>query len=262
MLVDSHCHLDFPQLADRLDAVLASMQTNGVGHALCVCVSLEGFERVLDIARGDARLSASVGVHPDSPDALEPDVDTLVRLASDPKVVAIGETGLDYYRSEGDPAWQRDRFRVHIRAARAAGKPLIVHTRAASADTLRLLREEHAGEAGGVLHCFTEDWDTARAGLELGFHVSFSGIVTFRNAQSLREAAARVPDDRLLIETDAPYLAPVPMRGKINEPAWVLHVAECLAQLRGTTVEAIAERTTDNFFRLFRHARRDADARI
>ncbi len=261
MLVDSHCHLDFPELSGRLDEVLASMQANGVCHALCVCVALDGFDRVLQIARTEPSLRSAVGGHPDSPDALEPDFETLVRLASDPKVVAIGETGLDYYRTEGDTEWQRERFRVHIRAARAAGKPLIVHTRSASADTIRLLREERADEAGGVLHCFTEDWDTARAGLDLGFYVSFSGIVTFRNAQPLREVAVRIPDDRLLIETDSPYLAPVPRRGKTNEPAWVLHVAECLAQLRGTPVEAIAERTTENFFRLFRDARRETDAR-
>lgn len=260
MLVDSHCHLDFPELSERLDEVLASMQANDVGHALCVCVALDGFEQVLRIARSDPRLSASVGVHPESPDALEPDVETLVRLAADPKVVAIGETGLDYYRAEGDTEWQRERFRIHIRAARASRKPLIVHTRAASADTIRLLREERADEAGGVLHCFTEDWETARAGLELGFHVSFSGIVTFRNAQSLREVAVRIPDDRLLVETDSPYLAPVPKRGKTNEPAWVRHVAECLAQLRGCTLDEIAALTTENFFRLFRGARRGVDA--
>jgi len=259
MLVDSHCHLDFPEFTDRLDAVLASMQANGVGHALCVSVALDRVEDMLRIARSDPRLSASVGVHPDSPDAIEPDVQTLVRLAADPKVVAIGETGLDYYRSTGDTEWQRERFRVHIRAARASGRPLIVHTRAASADTIRLLREERADEAGGVLHCFTEDWQTARAGLDLGFHISFSGILTFRNAQSLREVAARVPDDRLLVETDSPYLAPVPKRGRTNEPAWVLHVAECLAQLRGRTLEEIASLTTTNFFRLFRRARPPAD---
>ena len=260
MLVDSHCHLDFPELAPRLDEVLASMQANSVGHALCVCVALDRFDSVLRIARSDRRLSASVGVHPDSPDALEPDVPTLVRLAADPKVVAIGETGLDYYRSEGDTEWQRERFRVHIRAARESGKPLIVHTRSASADTIRLLREERAGEAGGVLHCFTEDWETARAGLDLGFYVSFSGILTFRNAQSLRDVAVRIPDDRLLVETDSPYLAPVPRRGKTNEPAWVLHVAECLAQLRGRTLEEIAAVTTQNFFRLFSAARPAGDA--
>ncbi len=256
MLVDSHCHLDFPELSARLDEVLAAMAAHDVGHALCVCVSLDGFDRVLAIAESDPRLSASVGVHPDSPDAREPDVETLVQLAAHPRVVAIGETGLDYFRTQGDTEWQRDRFRVHIRAARQAGKPLIVHTRAASADTLRLMREEGAEQAGGVLHCFTEDWPTAKAALDLGFHVSFSGIVTFRNAGDLREVAARVPDDRLLIETDSPYLAPVPERGKTNEPALVRHVAACLAELRGRTPTQIAELTTSNYFRLFKDSRR------
>jgi len=183
-----------------------------------------------------------------------------VRLASHPTVVAIGETGLDYYRATGDTEWQRERFRVHVRAARQAGKPLIVHTRAAAADTLRLMREEGAAAAGGVMHCFTEDWDTARAALDLGFHLSFSGIVTFRNAAALREVAARVPDDRLLIETDAPYLAPVPFRGKTNEPAFVRFVAACLAELRQQSPEQIALTTTENFFRLFKHARRIVNA--
>lgn len=259
MLVDSHCHLDFPELADRLDEILDEMASNDVGRALCVCTSLDGFERVLGIARSDARLSASVGVHPDSPDAREPDVDTLVGLAADPKVVAIGETGLDYYRAEGDTEWQRERFRVHIRAARASGKPLIVHTRSAADDTIRLMREERAEEPGGVLHCFTEDWATAKAALDLGFYVSFSGIVTFRNADALREVAARVPDDRILVETDSPYLAPVPKRGKTNEPALVRHVAECLAQLRGQSFDRIAESTTENFFRLFKDVQRGVE---
>ena len=251
MLVDSHCHLDFPELAGRLDQVLAEMSAHDVGHALCACVTLTDFERVLEVAARDARLSASVGVHPDYPDTAEPDVGTLVRLAAHPKVVAIGETGLDYYRTQGDTEWQRKRFRVHIRAARQARKPLIVHTRAAASDTLRLMREERADGAGGVMHCFTEDWETARAALDLGFHISFSGIVTFKNAASLREVAVRVPEDRLLIETDAPYLAPVPFRGKTNEPSFVRFVAGCLAELRGQTAERIAEITTENFFNLF-----------
>ncbi|MCO5107589.1 MAG: TatD family hydrolase [Burkholderiaceae bacterium] len=251
MLVDSHCHLDFPELSGRLDEVLAAMSSHDVGHALCVCVTLTEFDRVLEVAARDDRLSASVGVHPDYPDTVEPDVATLVRLADHPKVVAIGETGLDYYRTQGDTEWQRERFRVHIRAARQARKPLIVHTRAASADTLRLMREEGADDAGGVMHCFTEDWETARAALDLGFHISLSGIVTFRNAAALREVAARVPEDRLLVETDAPYLAPVPFRGKTNEPAFVRFVAGCLAEVRQQSPERIAEITTDNFFRLF-----------
>ncbi len=251
MLVDSHCHLDFPELAGRIDELLAAMAEHDVGHALCVCVALPEFEQVLALAQRDERLSASVGVHPDYPDTVEPDVDTLVRLAAHPKVVAIGETGLEYYSTPGGADWQRERFRVHIRAARRAGKPLIVHTRAAAADTLQLLRDEGAEAVGGVMHCFTEDWETARAALDLGFHVSFSGIVTFRNAAALREVAAKVPDDRLLIETDAPYLAPVPNRGKTNEPAFVRFVAACLAELRGQAPEQIAKLTTDNFFRLF-----------
>jgi TatD DNase family protein len=260
MFVDSHCHLDFPELAGRLDEVLQAMTQAGVGRALCVSVSLPGFPGVLDLARRDPRLSASVGVHPDQIDTPEPDVVTLVELATDDKVVAIGETGLDYYREPRDDEAarqrireiQQQRFRTHIRAARQIGKPLIVHTRAASADTIRLLTEEGADACGGVLHCFTEDWDTARAGIELGFCVSFSGIITFRNAASLREVAARVPLDRLLIETDAPYLAPVPHRGKTNEPAFVVHVAQQLAQLHHVPLTTIADRTTENFMTLFR----------
>jgi TatD DNase family protein len=260
MFVDSHCHLDFPELAGRLDDVLGAMAQADVGHALCVSVSLPGFPGVLDLARRDPRLTASVGVHPDQIDTVEPDVETLVRLSSDDKVVAIGETGLDYYREprNDEPARQRirgiqqQRFRTHIRAARQTGKPLIVHTRAASADTIRLLTEEGADACGGVLHCFTEDWETARAGIDLGFHVSFSGILTFKNAESLREVAARVPLDRLLIETDAPYLAPVPHRGKTNEPSFVVHVAQQLAQIHQVAVTTIADRTTGNFMRLFR----------
>ena len=254
MFVDSHCHLDFPELSGQLDAVLDRMAANRVSHALCVAVDLTDFPAVLAIARRDPRLFASVGVHPDYPDVEEPSVDRLIALADDPAIVAIGETGLDYYRLEGDLHWQRERFRVHIRAARACRKPLIIHTRAASADTIALMREEGAGEAGGVMHCFTEDWDTARAALDQGFHISFSGIVTFKSAAALREVAARVPDDRLLIETDSPYLAPVPFRGKTNEPAFVRHVAEGLAAVRGTTPERIGELTTRNFFNLFRAA--------
>lgn len=262
MFVDSHCHLDFPGLAERLDAVLENMAANDVGRALCVSVTLPDFPRVLALAERDPRLSASVGVHPDSTDTEEPDVAMLVGLAAHPKIVAIGETGLDYYREEGEDEAaleryrerQRQRFRVHIRAARETGKPLIVHTRAASADTIRLLREEGADACGGVLHCFTEDWETARAGLDLGFFVSFSGIVTFRNAEPLREVAAKVPMDRLLIETDSPYLAPVPFRGRTNEPAYVRHVAERIAELRKLPLATVADRTSDNYFRLFRAA--------
>jgi TatD DNase family protein len=254
MYVDSHCHLDFPGLLEREQEVLARMADNGVGHALCVSVRLEDFPRVLALAERHPQLWASVGVHPDNADCEEPDVARLVALADHPKVVAIGETGLDYYWQKDAPAWQRDRFRTHIRAARECGKPLIVHTRSAADDTLRLMREEGAGEAGGVMHCFTESWEVAAAALELGFYISFSGIVTFRNAKELKEVAKRVPLERLLIETDAPYLAPVPHRGHANEPGWVVHVAEEIARLRDEPLPCIEQATTDNFFRLFRHA--------
>lgn len=256
MFVDSHCHLDFPQLAADLDGVLARMAAAAVDEALCVSVSLDRFPGLLALAEAHAQLWASVGVHPDNPPAgpgeTEPDSTGLARLAAHPRVLAIGETGLDYFRQDDDAPWQRDRFRQHIRAARAAGKPLIIHTRAAAEDTLAIMREEGADAVGGVMHCFTETWDTARAALDLGFFISFSGIVTFRNAGDLREVAARVPDDRLLIETDAPYLAPVPHRGKTNEPSYVVHVAHCLATLRNETPERIGELTTANFRRLFR----------
>ncbi|HSD59550.1 MAG TPA: TatD family hydrolase [Burkholderiales bacterium] len=251
VLVDSHCHLDFPELAADLPAVLANMAANGVGQALCVGVSLENFPLVRDLAETYSQLFASVGVHPDHQEGEEPTVDRLLGLSAHPKVVAIGETGLDYYRLQGDLEWQRERFRTHIRAAKRAHKPLIIHTREAAADTLRVMREENAGEARGVMHCFTETWDVARAALDLGFFISFSGIVTFRNASALREVARLVPLDRLLVETDAPYLAPVPYRGKINQPAYVLHVAEEVARLRGVDLDAVAEATTTNFQKLF-----------
>ena len=255
MYVDSHCHLDFPDLIAREDAVLATMAANGVGHALCASVSIETFPRVLALAERHPGLWASVGVHPDNADCHEPGVDELLALADHPRVIAIGETGLDYHWHKDEPEWQRSRFRTHIRAARACGRPLIIHTRSAAADTLALMREERAGEAGGVMHCFTETWEVARAALDLGFYISFSGIVTFRNATALKAVAQRVPLDRLLIETDSPYLAPVPHRGKTNEPGWVVHVAEELARLRNETVERIECATSENFFRLFRHAR-------
>ncbi len=252
MFVDSHCHLDFPDFAGKLPEVLARMRQARVGGALCIAVNLPDLPAVLALARDHPHLWATVGVHPDYPDTPEPDVDTLVRLArSSPKVLAIGETGLDYFRLQGDLEWQRERFRVHIRAARAVGLPLVVHTRQASADTIRLLTEEGASGVGGVMHCFTEDWPTARAALDLGFHISFSGIVTFKSARDLREVAAKVPDDRLLIETDCPYLAPVPHRGRTNEPGFVPHVATTLAEVRGVPVDQIESLTTDNFCRLF-----------
>ena len=258
MFVDSHCHLDFPGLAEREDEILATMAANDVGTALCISVRLEEFPRVLALAERHAHLWASVGVHPDNADCEEPDLARLLALADHPRVVAIGETGLDYYWYKDAPEWQRERFRVHIRAARATGKPLVIHTRNAAADTLRLMREEGAGEAGGVMHCFTESWEVAEAALELGFYISFSGIVSFRNAKELKEVARRVPLDRLLIETDSPYLAPVPHRGKTNEPGWVVHVAEEIARLRELSLAQVEQATTANFFRLFRHAQRPA----
>lgn len=252
MFVDSHCHLSFPELASRIDDVLASMRQAQVVGALNVCVTLEEFPRVLELAERESNIVASVGVHPDYQDGAEPDVATLVRLAAHPKVVAIGETGLDYYRLKEPLDWQRDRFRTHIRAARESGKPLIIHTRAAAQDTLRIMREERADTIGGVMHCFTETLDVAQAALDLGFHISFSGIVTFRNAEDLREVARAVPLDRMLIETDSPYLAPVPKRGKVNEPGYVPLVAAKLAEVKGVPIEQIAAGSTRNFIRLFK----------
>lgn len=252
MLVDSHCHLDFEDFNGRHVELLDEMARQGVSHALCVSVTLEGFPNVLALAERHANLFASVGVHPDYPDAAPVSAMRLSELATHPKVVAIGETGLDYYRLTGNLEWQRERFREHIRAARTSRKPLIVHTRSAAADTIRILREEQAGEAGGVMHCFTETWEVARAALDLGFYISFSGIVTFKSAAALREVAVKVPGDRILVETDSPYLAPVPHRGKTNQPAWVRHVAEFLAQIRGTTFDEVANETSRNFFRLFK----------
>ena len=252
MFVDSHCHLDFPELSDDLPRVLEAMRENAVTHALCIGVEMDAWPAVHALATAHANLYASVGVHPDYADLEEPTVPLLVARSREAKVVAIGETGLDYFRLTGDLGWQRERFRTHIRAAREAGRPLVIHTRAAAADTIAIMREERAGEAGGVMHCFTETWDVAARALELGFHISFSGIVTFRNATELKEVARRVPLERMLIETDSPYLAPVPHRGKRNQPAWVRHVAEEIARLREVPLEAIARATSDNFFRLFR----------
>jgi TatD DNase family protein len=251
MFVDSHCHLSFPELADDLAGVLARMKAARVDAALNVCTTLDEFPQVLATADSAPNLYASVGVHPDTTKLPEPTVDLLTRLADHPKVVAIGETGLDYYRLEEPLEWQRERFRVHIRAARDCRKPLIVHTRAAADDTLRVMREEGADRVGGVMHCFTESATVARQAMDLGFSISFSGIVTFKNARELQATAAAVPLDRLLIETDSPYLAPVPHRGRQNEPAFVPHVARKLAELRGVDVEQLAFATSENFYRLF-----------
>jgi TatD DNase family protein len=250
-MIDSHCHLDFPDLANSLPQVLAAMRENGVDLAVCIGVRLEDFPRILTLSEAHPNILATVGVHPENTGVREATVDELVRLAAHPKVVGIGETGLDYYWHKDAPEWQRERFRTHIRAARQAGKPLVVHNREATADTLRVLEEENASEVGGVLHCFTETWEVAQRALDLGFYLSLSGIVTFKKAQVVQEVARRIPLDRLLIETDSPYLAPEPFRGKRNQPAYARYIAEKIADLRKIPVKEVAVATTDNFFRLF-----------
>jgi TatD DNase family protein len=251
VFVDSHCHLDFPELRADLPQLLEAMRASAVTHALCIAVEMPAWPQVHALAADHANLYASVGVHPDYLDTPEPSVELLVAKSREPKIVAIGETGLDYYRLEGDLEWQRARFRTHIRAAREAGRPLVIHTRASAADTLAIMREEGAAECGGVMHCFTETWDVASAALDLGFHISFSGSVTFQNAVALRDVARRVPLERMLIEPDSPYLAPVPYRGKRNQPAFVPHVAAEIARLRDVPIDAVAAATSQNFFRLF-----------
>jgi len=250
--VDSHCHLAFPELAGDVDGVLARMAAARVGLALSVCTRMDEFEAVHALALRDDRIYASVGVHPDTTRGEEPTVQRLVELASRPRVIAIGETGLDYYRLPEPLEWQRERFRVHIRAAREAGKPLIIHTRSAAADTLRIMREERAGDAGGVMHCFTESLEVAQAAIEMGFFVSFSGIVTFKNARELQAVARALPIERILIETDAPYLAPVPFRGRTNEPSFVPYVAAKLAELHETSSDFIEAVTARNFAQCFK----------
>jgi len=250
--VDSHCHINFPELAVDMDGVLARMRENDVTHAMCVSVNLADFPQVLSLAEQHEHIYASVGVHPDYEDVDEPTVARLVELAQHDKIIAIGETGLDYFRLTGDLEWQRERFRTHIRAARECDKPLIIHTRSAAEDTLRIMREESIAEVGGVMHCFTESWEMAEAAIAMNFYISFSGIVTFKNAKQLKDVAQRVPLDRMLIETDSPYLAPVPYRGKLNQPAFVKHVAEEIARLRDISVEEVGQRTSENFKRLFK----------
>ncbi|NBC48547.1 MAG: YchF/TatD family DNA exonuclease [Gammaproteobacteria bacterium] len=257
MFVDSHCHLDRVDLspyAGDFDAMIAEARRGGVQHMLCVCIDLEHYGPMRRLVADYGDISVSVGVHPNEQSAAEPEVEQLIKMASDPAVVAIGETGLDYHYNDGDLDWQRQRFETHIAAARAVGKPLIIHTRDARADTIELMRASDAGATGGVMHCFTENWEMASQALDLGFYISFSGILTFKNAGDLRDVAARVPLDRLLIETDSPYLAPVPHRGKKNEPRFVPHVAAQIATLHDLPVEQVAEITTANFFTLFERA--------
>jgi TatD DNase family protein len=254
MLVDSHCHLNFPELLENLPAIKQAMQDNQVGHALCISVTLADFPQVLALAETNDNFYASVGVHPDYENIEEPTVGELLALANHPKVIAIGETGLDYFRLTGDLEWQRTRFRTHIRAAIACGKPLVIHTRSAAEDTLRIMIEENAQQVGGVMHCFTENLEVALQAIELGFYISFSGIVTFKNALMIKDVAKHVPLDKILLETDSPYLAPMPYRGKTNQPSYVKHVAEEVAKLRGISLEELSAATTTNFFRLFKHA--------
>lgn len=251
MFTDSHCHINFPELAEKLDEVLANMRLNQVSDALCVSVNLDTFPQIQALAEHHSHIYASIGVHPDYELETEPTQAQLISLAQHPKVVAIGETGLDYYRLKGNLEWQRARFRTHIRAARECGKPLIIHTRDAAQDTLRIMAEEDANEAGGVMHCFTESMEVAEAAIKMNFYISFSGIVTFKNATALKEVAQRIPLDRMLIETDSPYLAPVPFRGKLNQPAYVKHVAEEIAKLRGIPLDEVGRATSENFKHLF-----------
>ena len=261
MLVDSHCHIDFPDLHEDLDGVLDRAKAAGVGYLLCVSVNLEDLKNIIEISHRYTQVFASAGVHPNhDPGVLDsPRYVTLRAADADPVVVAVGETGLDYYRSKGELKWQLDRFRKHIAVSRELSKPLIIHTRRANYDTIAIMREEGASESCGVMHCFSEDWPTAKAALDMGFYVSMSGIVTFKNADAVREVAKNVPADRLLVETDAPYLAPVPYRGRTNEPAFVADTARFLAELRGVDFETLAQQTTDNFFELFPLATRQND---
>lgn len=252
MFIDSHCHLNLlAQEEGGLDAVIAEANAYDVDHILCIAIDKQSCADVIDIAERYPAITASVGIHPNVDEAESFSVEQLVELAQHPKVIAIGETGLDYFRSEGDLEWQRQRFLTHIEAAKVLKKPLIIHTREARDDTMSMLEQHDAAQAGGIIHCFTEDWDTAQRALDIGFYISLSGIVTFKNAVELQDVAAKLPLDRILIETDAPYLAPVPKRGKTNKPAYVKHVAEFLAKLRGESVETIASVTSANFRRLF-----------
>jgi TatD DNase family protein len=252
MYIDSHCHINFPELKTNIENVLRNMKDKKITNALCVSVELDSFPEVLAMAEGYDHIYASVGVHPDYEDIREPSVDELVKIAANhQKVVAIGETGLDYFRLKGDLTWQRDRFRNHIRAANEAKLPLIIHTRQAQDDTIQIMTEEGANQTRGVMHCFTESYEMAKQALDLDFYISFSGIITFKNAEDLRETAKKIPLDRILIETDSPYLAPVPNRGKMNEPSNVVYVAEKIAELHNCSVDKVAEQTSQNFFDLF-----------
>jgi TatD DNase family protein len=253
MLVDSHCHIPLLDLAKwgGVQAVLDAARERDVGYFLCASVDLEGLPEILALARENRQIFASVGVHPNTQTPVEPTVERLVELAAAPKVIAVGETGLDYFRSQGDLEWQRQRFRNHVAAAKTAGKPLIIHSREAKDDVLHILKEEQADTIGGVMHCFVDDWDTAQQAMDLNFYISFSGVITFRSAAQVQDVAKRTPLDRILVETDSPYLAPVPHRGKENQPAYVRYVAEFIAGLKGIPLDTLMSASTENFFRLF-----------
>lgn len=250
MLIDSHCHLD--QLENSLSDAIQYAKEQGVEYFLCVCITLKDFPNMMNSIEPYENIGASVGLHPNEEVLQEPLADDLISLAQDKKIIAIGETGLDYFRSQGDVEWQRERFRQHIRAAKEVGKPLIIHSRQAKEDTIKILKEENAASIGGVLHCFTEDMAMAKEAMDLNFYISFSGIVTFNNAKEIQWVAKEMPLDRMLIETDSPYLAPVPHRGKSNQPAYVRYVAEFIATLRGIEFDVIAKQTTANFSKLFK----------
>jgi TatD DNase family protein len=255
MLIDSHCHLDRIDLApfqNDFANFMEAVSDNQIDHLLTIAIDLEAYPAMLSLVSAYPQISVTVGVHPNEQDGIDPTVDQLIALGQLDKVIGIGETGLDYFRSEGDLTWQQLRFRNHITAAKALNKPLIIHTREAKDDTLRILQEENASDVGGIIHCFTEDWEFAQAALELNFYISFSGIVTFNSAKDIKEVAKKMPKDRFLIETDSPYLAPVPHRGKTNYPTYVRHVAEHIADLRGVSFNQIAEQSADNFRTLFR----------
>jgi TatD DNase family protein len=256
MFIDSHCHLNYPEFSERMPAVLESMAQANVTHALCIGVDIPNFHQIKSLINTYDHLYGSVGVHPDFENTPEPTEEYLIEEAKHPKIIAIGETGLDYFQIEkkvsSNLEWQRERFRVHIRSAIATGKPLIIHVREAADDTLRILHEEGAEKAGGVIHCFTESLDFAKQAMDMGFYISFSGIVTFKNAKALQETCRQLPLDRILIETDSPFLAPNPYRGKVNEPAWVAHVGAFVADLRSISVEALGEATSNNFYRCFK----------
>ena len=251
MYIDSHCHINFPELHEKIDEVLINMRNNKISHALCVSVTLDKIDEILDLTKKYSNIYASIGVHPDYEDVEEPNIDTLFNFSKNKKIVAIGETGLDYFRLKGDLTWQQDRFRTHIHAAIKSNLPLIIHTRNAQDDTINIMKEEGKKSVTGVMHCFTESYEMAKQAIDLGFYISFSGIITFKNAENLRDTVKKIPIENILIETDSPYLAPVPKRGKMNEPSNVIYVAEKIAELKNISVEKVAEITTNNFFSLF-----------